>query len=169
MTKRVNGKNKGSTFERKIANLLSERFASFLGVPQGFRRNPDSGSYFGGSNTQRTQTHSMDYAIFGDLICPRNFKFSIECKHYKTAPTFQSIVEQSVKQWDGWLAQAQQDAANSGKLMALIVKYNNVNELLFTDQIIHGSLTPCLTYKNYHIYKLSEVLGLNNQFFFSIE
>lgn len=168
MTKRVNGKNKGSQFERKIANLLSQRFAEYLGIEQGFRRNIDSGSYFGGSNATRTQTHSMDYAVFGDLVCPKNFKFSIECKHYKTPPTFQSIVEQSVKQWDEWLTQAQQDAVNSGKLMALIVKYNNVNELIFSDQIIHGSLTPCLTYKNYHIYKLSDVLGLNDQFFFGI-
>jgi hypothetical protein len=35
MTKRVNGKQKGNGFERKIANLLSERFAEILGIEQG--------------------------------------------------------------------------------------------------------------------------------------
>lgn len=164
----VNGKAKGNGFERRIANQLSARFAEHLGITQGFRRNPDSGSFFGGSNTQRTQTHSMDYAVFGDLICPKNFKFSVECKHYKTAPGFAAILEQDVKQWNTWLAQAQQDAENSNKLMALIVKYNNVKEIVFTDQIIHGSLTPCLTYKNYFIYKLTDFLSLDDQFFFSI-
>jgi len=169
MAKGVNGKNKGSTFERKIANLLSQRFAEHLGITQAFRRNPDSGSYFGGTNTARTETHSMDYAIFGDLICPRNFKFSIECKHYKTAPKFQNIINNSITDWDHWIKQAQQDAQNSNKLMALIIKYNNVEEIVITDQLLHGSITPCLQYKEYFVYKLSNILDLDNSFFFSLE
>ena len=168
MTKRVNGKSKGNGFERKIANLLSARFAQHLGIEQGFRRNPDSGSYFGGSNTQRTQTHSLDYAIFGDLICPRTFNFSIECKHYKSAPSFQSVLDHDVKQWDTWLTQAQQDADNSGKKLALIIKYNNVSELVFTNNPLHGSLTPRLTYKQkYYVYTLKELLTLDDTHFFN--
>jgi hypothetical protein len=31
-TGKVNGKNKGNTFERKMANLLSARFKDFLGI-----------------------------------------------------------------------------------------------------------------------------------------
>lgn len=166
MTKRVNGKQKGNGFERKIANLLSERFAGILGIEQGFRRNPDSGSFFGGSNTQRTATHSMDYAIFGDLICPRNFAFSVECKHYKTAPTFQSIVEHTVKQWDDWLGQVVQDSINSGKQLALIVKYNNVPEIVFLQNPIAG--TPeSFKYKNYYIYKLGTFLKQPDSEFFT--
>ena len=97
----TNGKNKGSSFERKIANLLSDRFESKLGIKNGFRRNPDSGSFFGGSNKQRTQSYSLDYALFGDLICPRNFRFSIECKHYKTPPTLKAlpVVFLQSRQW----------------------------------------------------------------------
>ena len=165
MAKRVNGKSKGNSFERKIANLLSERFAAHLGITQAFRRNPDSGSFFGGSNTQRTETHSMDYAIFGDLICPRNFRYSIECKHYKTAPTFQSIVEQKVKQWDDWLAQATQDSINSGKSLALIVKYNNVPEIVFISAHL-TDINPGLKYKDFNIYQLKDFLGLNDNHFF---
>ena len=166
MAKRVNGKAKGNTFERKIANLLSERFAAHLGIPQAFRRNPDSGSFFGGSNTARTETHSMDYAIFGDLICPRNFRYSIECKHYKSAPTFQSIVELTVKQWDEWLGQAKQDSINSGKSLALIVKYNNVPEIVFLEANL-TDLTPSLKYQGYNVYKLQDFLGLTDSHFFT--
>ncbi len=44
----VNGKQKGNGFERKIANILSERFKEHTGLEQAFRRNIDSGSFFGG-------------------------------------------------------------------------------------------------------------------------
>ena len=46
----VNGKQKGNRFERDIANMFSERFATYTGIEKAFRRNPDSGSFFGGSN-----------------------------------------------------------------------------------------------------------------------
>jgi fructose-specific component phosphotransferase system IIB-like protein len=166
--KRVNGKSKGNSFERKIANLLSDRFAQYLGIEKGFYRNRDSGSYFGGSNQTRKQTHNTDYAVYGDLVCPREFKFSIECKHYKSPPSFASVLEQSVAQWDTWLTQAQQDSANSGKSLALIIKYNNVDEIV----ILLGTLTgtdPALTYKNFYIYKLQAFLAQPNDYFFGSE
>lgn len=161
----VNGKQKGNSFERKIANTLSERFKNFLGVDQGFRRNPDSGSFFGGSNQARTETHLLESAVFGDLICPKIFKFSIECKHYKSAPTLESFISQNIKEWDGWLSQAEQDASNSGKDMMLIVKYNNVSELVFLKFSVSDFVE--VKYKSYFIYKLSDILTLNDNFFFN--
>jgi len=163
----VNGKNKGNTFERKIANKLSERFAEYLGIESGFRRNPDSGSYFGGTNVSRSQTHSLDYAIFGDLICPRNFVYSVECKHYKSAPALQGILEQNVKQWDEWLKQAQQDSDTSGKHLALIIKYNHTPEIVFLAQPIPGIL-PIINYKQYFLYKLGTFLDLPTESFFTV-
>lgn len=163
---KVNGKNKGNTFERKIANLLSKRFKDRLGIDQGFSRNPDSGSFFGGTNQKRKDTHNLEYAVFGDLICPRSFKFTIECKHYKTAPSFQSIVKGSVSDWDKWLSQAHQDAENSDKDFMLIVKYNNVDEMVFTNFLIDG-LSTILTYKEKHVYRMADVLQLDDNFFFN--
>jgi hypothetical protein len=164
----VNGKAKGSTFERKIANLLSARFKMVTGIEQGFRRNPDSGSFFGGSNKKRVSTHDLDYAIFGDLICPTLFKFSVECKSYKTGPTFAAIVKGKVAHWDEWLAQARQDAVNAGKEMMLIVKYNGTDEVVFLDTPIHpgGLATELFRYKNSYVYRLEEVLNLNDNRFF---
>jgi len=164
-TKAVNGKSKGNSFERKIANLLSDRFKGYLKEDKGFRRNPDSGSFFGGSNTRRQETHNLDYAVFGDLICPRNFKYALECKHYKSAPTFQSVFDQQVTQWDGWLVQAKQDSINAGKEMMLIVKYNNVKEIAFLSKPLKDTDYQ-LRYKEYYVYKLESVLAHEDAFFF---
>ena len=162
----VNGKSKGSSFERKIANLLSARFEPFTGIKQSFRRNADSGSYFGGSNQRRKETHDLDHANFGDLICPNNFKFSIECKFYKTGPTFSSIVKGKIAQWDEWILQAKQDAANSNKEMMLIIKYNGIDEIVFVEKQITGS-TLIITYKDVYGYRLDDYLQLSNTQFFT--
>lgn len=160
----VNGKAKGSNFERKIANALSERFEPFLGKKNGFRRNPDSGSFFGGSNAMRTESYDLDYAVFGDLICPRNFMYSIECKHYKTPPSFQSVVTHKVTQWDQWLEQAERDATSSSRNMSLIIKYNNVDEIVFLSYPIDG--TNHTRYRAYFVHLLSDWLKMPDGHFF---
>lgn len=160
----VNGKAKGSSFERKIANLLSDRFEQKLGQKNGFRRNPDSGSFFGGSNSQRTESYNLDYAVFGDLICPRSFRYSVECKHYKSPPSFKSVIAHNVSQWDQWLEQAEKDAASSSRKMSLIIKYNNVDEIIFLKDPVpdfhHGR------YKNYFLHLLEDWLKLPDDHFF---
>lgn len=166
MPNKTNGKQKGNSFERKIANQLSTRFASHLGVANGFRRNSDSGSFFGGGNQSRTQTYNLDYAVFGDLICPSNFRYVIECKHYKSAPSWQSFIDGNVKQWDQWLAQNDRDAASASKPGVLVVKYNNVSELVFVDQPI-DTLSPCFVYKNRNVYRFEQWLQLEDQHFFT--
>jgi hypothetical protein len=162
----VNGKSKGSSFERKIANNLSARFEDKLGVKNGFRRNPDSGSFFGGSNKARTESYSLDYAIFGDLICPKSFTYSIECKHYKTPPSFKSVISHSVTQWDTWLAQAEQDAVSSNRSMSLIIKYNNVDEIVFLKEPVLQDIVAA-RYKDYYIYQLSDWLSMPDGHFFN--
>ena len=162
----VNGKSKGSSFERKIANLLSARFEPVTGIKQGFRRNTDSGSFFGGSNQKRVETHDLDHALFGDLICPRNFNFSVECKFYKAGPTFSAIVKGNIGQWDDWISQAKQDAANSNKKMMLIIKYNGVEEIVFVETEM-PELAQVIPYKGVFGYRLQDFLNLQNHIFFS--
>lgn len=160
----VNGKAKGSSFERKIANALSARFEQRLGIKNGFRRNPDSGSFFGGGNRSRTDTYSLDYAVFGDLICPRNFAYSVECKHYKKPPSIQSWLNHSVTQWDQWLAQAEQDAATSARKLLLVVKYNNVDEMVFLHEPIADKYHN--RYKHYYIHRMDQWLAQADEIFF---
>ena len=161
----MNSKNKGNTYERKISNLLSGRFKLLLNEDKGFRRNPDSGSYFGGSNSAKLQTHNLDYAVFGDIICPKHFKFTIECKHYKTPPTFNSLVNQKITAWDAWIDQAVQDSHSAGKKLLLIIKYNNVPDLtLLKDLLPQGNLI--LNYKGFNLYKLDELMQQPDLYFF---
>ena len=125
----TNSKNKGNSFERSVATQLSERFATFTSVEKAFRRNPDSGAYFGGTNVSRTETHLTDKATFGDIICPPNFIFNIEAKHYKNPPSLSSILKEQVTDWNKWLAQAKQDSAAADKKLLLIVLYNNTDTM----------------------------------------
>ena len=162
----VNGKQKGNKFERDIANQLSERFKNITKVDHGFRRNPDSGSFFGGSNIERTESYNTDYAIYGDLICPRNFAFSIECKHYKAAPTLNSILQGKVTEWDKWIDQAMQDASVAKKEMLLVIKYNRTEIMVFVDKR-YNELDLKLKYKNMYVYTWDDFLSLNDYYFFN--
>lgn len=166
-TGKVNGKNKGNSFERKIANLLSARFKDYLGIESGFRRNSDSGSFFGGSNMYRAKQHDLDNACFGDLMCPKLFKYSIECKHYKSAPSFQAVFAKEVTQWDKWISQSEQDSVNADKMSLLIIKYNNVPEFVFIKQKLE--IYEILVYKGYYSYSLTSILALSNELFFDQE
>ena len=161
----VNGKNKGNTYERKVSKLLSERFESTTGIKTAFFRNANSGAFFGGKNQVRIQTHDKDHQEFGDVICPKNFKFTIECKHYKTAPSWKQIINQSVKQWDDWIKQAKQDATNASKDFLLIIKYNNVDDFIITE--LELPITKFGIYKTNNLYLLSELLTLPDIHFFS--
>lgn len=161
----VNGKQKGNRFEREIANLLSERFRAHTGIETAFRRNPDSGSYFGGKNIARADTHDTEWAIYGDLICPRKFKFAVECKNYKAAPVLNAILTEKVSDWDNWIAQAKQDATASGKEMLLIVKYNRTAVIAFTNPGVIP-LPPIFYYKDTEAFTLDQVLALDDTLFF---
>lgn len=128
-------KQKGNSFERKISNALSARFAEYLGIESGFRRNIDSGSFFGASNQKRIETHLTESVTFGDIMTPSNFRFAIECKHYKTAPSFSSMAKQEYKLFDTWIEQASQDARNADKEMLVIAKFNGIPEFVIVQGI----------------------------------
>lgn len=164
----INSKQKGNKFERDIANLLSSRFAGYTGKPQSFRRNADSGSFFGGSNKFRKETHDTDFATYGDLICPRTFLFSIECKNYKEPPTFNSLLNTHITQWDEWLSQARQDAEGCDKEFMLIIKYNRTEVFCLIDEKykIHVANDIKLCYGCNVGITLSDMLKLDDKLFF---
>ena len=163
----VKGKQKGNSFERKIANLLSERFQTVTGIPNSFRRNIDSGSFWGATNQYRIQTHDTSKAIFGDIVCPENFNYNIECKFYKEAPSFNLLIHQDIKQWDEWIEQAKQDSVNANKKMCLIIKYNKIGEIVILDQL-PTNMTYSFTYKSYYVTTLENFLSLADTEFFVI-
>lgn len=164
----VNSKNKGNTFERKIAKILSERFEPHTGLSDAFRRNIDSGSFFGASNQHRIQKHGTEHANFGDILTPQDFKFAVECKHYKTPPTFGTIIKGEYKLFDEWIGQAKQDAENAGKAWMVIAKFNNVDEFVLVQQGIAPQSKILMRYKDADIVPLKKLLEEDDSFFFEI-
>ena len=160
----INSKNNGNTFERKISNLLSKRFEEKTGLKQAFRRNTDSGSFFGGTNQKRVDTHNTENATFGDINCPKAFRYSVECKHYKKAPSMNNIMQQNYKEWDSWISQAEQDSKNSGKKMFIIVKYNNVEEVVIVSEQV--PLVYNMPYKHCFVVLLKDFLKQDDTVFF---
>ena len=160
-------KQKGNRFEAATAKLLSERFEPKLGVPSGFIRNADSGAFYGGSNVSRMESHNLDYATFGDIVTPRDFRFVIECKHYATAPKLTGVFGGN-SQWDGWISEAEHDSASSGKNWLLIMKYNNVKPLVVFEKNLTDTTFPYeLYYKNsYRIVQLDYLLTMDDDFWF---
>ena len=69
--KRVNSKRKGSTFERKIAKMMNERFDT-----KEFSRTPGSGAF---ATSHKNLPENL--RISGDLITPITFPFVVECKN----------------------------------------------------------------------------------------
>ncbi|WP_144880510.1 putative PDDEXK endonuclease [Gluconacetobacter diazotrophicus] len=127
----TNGKNKGNKWERDVANLFSEHYKNTYKIENSFRRNPDSGSFVGGSNSKRVQTHTN--LNFGDILTPDDFQYVIECKSYKEAPSFKSLLT-SNKQLDSWFSQASQDADLANKKPIVIVKYNRTPPVVWLNE-----------------------------------
>ena len=160
----INSKNKGNTFERKVSNIFSKRFEAKTGLISGFRRNADSGSFFGKTNKARIETHDTTKATFGDIICPTDFRFNIECKHYKSPPSLAIIFKQDWKQLDEWLEQSEQDGKSANRVPIIIMKFNNVPEMVVLKDTM--GIPPVLHYKEYSIITLDSFLSLPDTNYF---
>jgi len=139
-------KNKGNSFERTIAQFLTELYG------ETFIRAPGSGAYVGGTNTKRKQfLHEGQIRSFkGDIIPGQSFpKLNAECKSYKDFP-FHQLFYGSVKILDLWIQQCI-DASDPGDFNIIFMKFNrkgtyvaveaqpNHTDLLFTRHFNYGS------------------------------
>ncbi len=159
----VNSKQKGNAFERKTANTLSARFKDFLGVEKGFIRHSDSGAYFGGKNSSRTETHLAEIQTFGDILCPKHFRWTIEAKNYKDPLTLNAILTQQSKQLDDWIAQAEQDANHANRHALLVIKFNQCEPFVLLTEIYPEIK---FLYKNYRAYRFDYFLSFPDNHYF---
>lgn len=112
-------KNKGSSFEREVANFMSGLYG------ESFIRVPGSGAYIGGKNQSRTQVlHEGQIRSFkGDIVPGQSFpKFNAECKSYKDFP-FHQLFSGGCKVLDGWISQMM-EVAEDGDVNILFMKFN---------------------------------------------
>jgi hypothetical protein len=112
-------KAKGSSFEREVANFLSNLYG------ESFIRAPGSGAYVGGKNQERKQyLHEGQVRSFkGDIVPGQNFpKFNAECKSYADFP-FHLVLAGNCKVLDGWLDQLM-SVSEPDDLNILFMKFN---------------------------------------------
>ena len=135
-------KEKGKTFERQVANDLSDIFNL------SFTRTPNSGAYVGGMNNYRMSTLSDSQILLteGDIIVPDELRhLKIECKSYKHLSFHQLF--SSCKQLDKWIEQAY----SKDKLWFLIFKINRCGAYVVYDSKIKFSTGNICKYNNYTI------------------
>jgi hypothetical protein len=155
--KRLNSKNKGNTFQRKVAQMFNEHF----GTDQ-FAPTPGSGAF--------ATTHSLPkhLQIYGDLITPQNFCFVLECKkgynNENIGSTFskKSLITEA-------LQQADRDAKKCTKIPMVIFQQDRKDILCIIPYKkfyapFLNNLSYYISLKNeYLIIKLKELLNLYPQ------
>jgi hypothetical protein len=155
--KRLNSKNKGNTFQRKVAQMFNEHFETDQFAPT-----PGSGAF--------ATTHSLPkhLQIYGDLITPQNFCFVLECKkgynNENIGSTFskKSLITEA-------LQQADRDAKKCAKIPMVIFQQDRKDILCI---IPHKKFyTPFLSKLSYYvvlkneylILKLNELLSIHSK------
>ena len=122
-------KAKGNSFERRVADFLTELYG------EKFIRAPGSGAYVGGKNAHRKQMlHEGQIRNFkGDIVPGQSFpKMNAECKSYKDFP-FHQLYSGEIKILEAWLDQLM-DVADPGDYNILFMKFNRKGEYVVTQQ-----------------------------------
>ena len=151
---RVNSKQKGAAFERKIAKTLNERFNTTE-----FSRTPGSGAF---GSTHQLPQHLI---VHGDLITPQNFKYTIECKNGYNVELEDVLKPKS--DFYKFIEQAKSDAKRASRDWMVIYKKNRKKEVCVVGGRI-GSLKNFVSVGGkYYLYLLKDVLALPESFWFN--
>lgn len=159
-------KLKGNNFERKIAKIFNDRFRHLYKDKDSFRRSITSGGFFGGKNSKKSiiDEHKID---IGDIMTPPGFRFTIECKFYKTPFTI-NILHNFNSQLDKWLKQAEEQSKLANKDFLLIIKFNDIKEIVITKKLLVSNINY-IYYNSYYIYSLESLLNLKDEIWFLME
>lgn len=151
-------KAKGSRNELECAKILNERFPN-----KKFKRVPQSGAIFGQTNKNGTENidEEIKSSLSGDILCPLDFKYSIEHKAYQSA-NFWDFWNAS-SDIHSWMKQCQNDADFSKKLPMLVVKYNNHKRIVFIHERLDGYV---LEHNGWFCYNFADLLNQPDDFFF---
>lgn len=162
--KSINSKQKGNSFERTIAKLLTERFG------REFRRTVSSGAYTGGMNVKNADslTESQLLIFVSDIRTPEDFKFSIECKSYKEIG-FYDLFSKSSNLYS-WYEQSETDSKLLKRSPLLIVKTNNHKPIVFVKlEVAPKTIKPVFIHEGRCCYWLEDLLTLPDSYFFDLD
>lgn len=154
----INSKNKGNVWERALCKILKERFPG-----RDFSRVPTSGAFFGKSNKEKRSLaeDNVKEVLSGDIICPSDFRFSVECKSYADISFWDLFNESS--DLHSWMRQCTEDAEFTNKVPLLVVKINNHKPFVGTTLLLPDLV---FTHKHFNFYTLEEFLRFDDTVFF---
>jgi hypothetical protein len=156
--KKKNSGNKGHRGERNLCKVLKKRFGFE------FTRTIGSGNRWG----QVCFLPKFAQNVYsGDLICPENFKFVIECKDGYGDIDLHTCFEQGLKKIDEWMEQATDEHLRCGRLPIIVWKKDYKPWLaMIRKEDLKGEFRYLLSYKDWYIMALSKILDLEDDFFF---
>lgn len=130
--KKINSKDKGNRFERKICKVLNEKFQTTE-----FARSPGSGAF---ATTHNLPEHLK---VHGDILTPKNFRFVIECKSGYNKESLSSVFNEK-SQLRKFIIQAKRDSEAEKKSFMLIVGQNNQKPIIITNTFVIVDIKPYL-------------------------
>jgi Holliday junction resolvase len=152
-------KDKGKTFERDIANYLSELYED------SFTRVPQSGAYVGGQNAVRKE-HLSENQIRGfksDIIPPDNWgHLNVECKAYADFPFHQLFQNKEIPILNTWIQQTY-DAADEGDFNLIIMKFNRKGKYVMYELKHHMVTNRGITYKSWYFCEFDKFFSDNKE------
>lgn len=158
-------KQKGNAFERQIAQMFSDKFRHRFDGKDSFRRNVTSGGFFGGSNAYRADEIISEHQVdIGDIMCPPKFKFTIECKNYKTPLKLNALMLMNNSEFNGWITQAKEQAQLAKKDFLLIIKWNDTKPIVVSQINFEGKVN--IKYDDCFICSFEHLLSLDDEVFF---
>jgi ribosomal protein S15P/S13E len=160
--KRKNSKAKGSAFERRVAKRLNEHFET-----TDFQRTPGSGAF---ATTHKLPDHLK---IHGDLITPKNFIYTIECKKGYNNLDLYSLLNPKSKIYE-FIKQTEKDAeeANKSGLVLMAQDRRDIIVLIKQDNHICNQLNinkKRIVYilNNYALILFKDLLSVDRSLFFN--
>jgi len=159
--KKINSRTKGNRFENKIAKMLNERFKT-----EEFCRSPGSGAF--------ATTHKLpEYMkIYGDLITPINFKFTLEMKKGYNKESLCEIFNPK-SDLRKMIVQAIRDSVKSSKDFILVIGQDRKDPVVITRMIILERIKEFVVLRLgeeiFYLYQLKDVLALPDSYFFSVK
>lgn len=155
--KRINSKKKGNNAELKICKILTEHFH------KPFNRVPSSGAF--------GLTHSLENnaanIMAGDIICPENFKYIIECKcgyNIDFINLISSEINHDKRLFDSFLEQAERDAKRVNK-KPMVIYMKDRREPMVCSDVYYDDINY-MKYKDYTILPLSNILMMKDEKFY---
>jgi hypothetical protein len=163
-TKKINSSVKGKTNEREVVKILNKRFEKILSINPSwgmFSRSLGSGNRF----SQACLSYNAKQVFSSDISCPPSFKFVLESKAGYDIDMCSAFLGN--KELDSFLIQATKDGEKCNKLPMVLWKKNRMPRLAFIHlNKMNKSYEYQMTYRNWAVVTLSDLLGNEDDTFF---